>query len=85
MAGGLRVAETDNQGQAVTTKPADKTPKVIRTTKPRATPDQRQAEHQNPDWGCKPKSAKHVAANRGNVHGFGLDAHFLLLSWITDL
>jgi hypothetical protein len=46
MAGGvLRVAETGNQRQAATTKPADKTPKVIRTTKPWATPDQKQAEH----------------------------------------
>ena len=43
--GVLRVAETGNQRQAATTKPADKTPKVIRTTKPWATPDQKQAEH----------------------------------------
>ena len=49
MAGGvLRVAEAGNQGQAATSKPADKTHNVIRATKPRATQDQRQAATTKP-------------------------------------
>ena len=49
MAGGvLRVAEAGNQGQAATSKPADKIHNVIRATKPRATPDQRQAATTKP-------------------------------------
>lgn len=49
MAGGvLRVAEAGNQGQAATSKPADKEPKVIRATKARTTPNQRKAATTKP-------------------------------------